>query len=160
MDIKVGVLTISDRSHRKEREDASGPAIIEIAKKNLFDVKKYEIVPDEKDIIKEKLVDWVDNSGLDLVITTGGTGIAARDVTPEATVEISEKEVPGFSEAMRFKSISSTSHAMLSRAKSVIRKKSLIVNLPGSPKAVKECLNVILPAIPHAIEILKGQAKE
>ena len=160
MNMRIGVLTISDRSFRNERKDESGPTIIEIVKEKLGDVLQYEVVPDEKDIIKKKIIAMIDNLNIDLIFTTGGTGVSIRDVTPEATSEVGDKEVPGFAEAMRAKSFIITPHALLSRAKAVIRKKSLIINLPGSPKAVKECLDVILPAIPHAIEVLKGQAKE
>lgn len=158
--MNVGVLTISDRSFRGERKDESGPAIIEIIKKNLWTVSKYEIIPDEKEIIKKKLIEMVDSLNIDLIITSGGTGVSHRDVTPEATSEVGEKEIPGFAEVMRAKSLNKTPHAMLSRAKAVIRKNSIIINLPGSPKAVNECLETILPAIPHAVEVLKGIAKE
>jgi len=159
--IKVGVITISDRSFRGERKDESGPALIELVKEHFKEVSiKYELVPDEKDMIKEKLITMVDYMKLDLILTTGGTGVSLRDVTPEATIEIAEKEVPGFAEAMRFNSLKITPNAMLSRAKAVLREKTLIINLPGSPKAVKECFNVIIPAIPHALEVIKSKAKE
>ncbi|MEK6647571.1 MAG: molybdopterin adenylyltransferase [Candidatus Firestonebacteria bacterium] len=162
MKIRVAVLTVSDRSSRGERQDESGPAIIEEVKKFFEEIElvKCEIVPDEQDIIKEKIITYTDSLKTDLVLTTGGTGVALRDVTPEATLSVIEKEVPGFSEIMRQESFKKTPNALLSRAVSGTRGKSLIINLPGSPKAVRECLSIIHPAIFHAIEILKGVAKE
>jgi molybdenum cofactor synthesis domain-containing protein len=123
-------------------------------------VVNYDIVPDEKELIVEKLVRWADRDNMDVVITTGGTGLTPRDVTPEATMAVVDRIVPGFAEAMRAESLKKTPHAMLSRAVVGTRGKCLIVNLPGSPKAVRECLAVILPALPHAVETLKGQAGE
>ena len=121
---------------------------------------RYDIIPDERDIISQKLVQWADNEGIDLIITTGGTGLSPRDVTPEATSAVVERIVPGFAEAMRAESLKKTPMAVLSRGVAGIRGSSLIINLPGSPKAVRECLDVILPALPHAIEVLKGEAVE
>jgi molybdenum cofactor synthesis domain-containing protein len=120
----------------------------------------YSIVPDEKELIVEKLVEWADEDNLDVVVTTGGTGLTPRDVTPEATLAVVDRIVPGFAEAMRAESLKKTPRAMLSRAVVGTRGKCLIINLPGSPKAVRECLEVILPALPHAVETLKGQAGE
>ena len=120
----------------------------------------YDIVPDEKEIISQKLIQWVDNEGFDLIITTGGTGLSPRDVTPEATLAVVERIAPGFAEAMRAESRKKTPMAVLSRGVAGIRGSSLIINLPGSPKAVRECLEVILPALPHAMEVLKGTAVE
>ena len=154
----VGILTISDRGSRGERQDKSGEAIREVLSGMDVSIVNYDIVPDEKDLIVEKLVKWADN--LDMVITTGGTGLTPRDVTPEATLAVVDRVVPGFAEAMRAESLKKTPHAMLSRAVVGTRGKCLIVNLPGSPKAVRECLQVILPALPHAVETLKGQANE
>lgn len=154
--IKVGILVISDKASRGERKDESGPIMKEMVKKLPAEVSEYKIIPDEKDQIKEKLINWVDKLRLDLILTSGGTGIGPRDVTPEATKEVIEKEVPGFAEAMRIKGLEKTSFSMLSRAIVGTRKKSLIINLPGSPKAIKENLKVILPAVKHGIEILKG----
>jgi molybdopterin adenylyltransferase len=154
----VGVLTISDKGSRGERQDKSGEAIREVLSGMDVSVLSYDVVPDEKDLIVEKLVKWADN--LDMVITTGGTGLTPRDVTPEATLAVVDRIVPGFSEAMRAESLKKTPHAMLSRAVVGTRGKCLIVNLPGSPKAVRECLQVILPALPHAVETLKGQSDE
>jgi molybdenum cofactor synthesis domain-containing protein len=154
--IRVGILVISDKASRGERKDESGPIMKEMIKKLPAEVSKYKIIPDEKDQIKESLINWVDKLKLDLILTSGGTGIGARDITPGATKEVIEKEVPGFVEAMRIKGLEKTPFSMLSRAIVGTRKKSLIVNLPGSPKAVKENLEVVLPALKHGIEILKG----
>jgi len=158
--IKVGILTISDKGSRGEREDLSGKVIEEIVKKINGEVKYYQIVPDEKDIIQEELIKAVDKLHLDLILTTGGTGLGKRDVTPEATSAIIEKEVPGISEIIRSESFKKTNRAILSRGMAGIRKESLIINLPGSPKGVRESLEIILEALPHGIEILKGQATE
>jgi molybdopterin adenylyltransferase len=154
--IKVGILVISDKASRGERQDESGPIMKEMVKKLPAEVSEYKIIPDEKDQIKKNLLNWVDKLRLDLILTSGGTGIGMRDVTPEATKEVIEKELPGFEEAMRIKGLEKTPFSMLSRAIVGTRKKSLIVNLPGSPKAVKENLEAILPAVKHGIEILKG----
>ena len=158
--IKVGIITISDKGSRGEREDLSGKVIEEIVKKINGEVKYYQIIPDEKDIIQEELIKAVDKLHLDLILTTGGTGLAKRDVTPDATLEVIEKEVPGISEIIRSESFKKTNRAMLSRGMAGVRKESLIINLPGSPKGVRESLEIILEALPHGIEILKGQATE
>lgn len=158
--IKVGILTISDKGSRGEREDLSGKVIEEVVKKINGEVKYYQIIPDEKDIIQEELIRAVDNLHLDLILTTGGTGLGKRDVTPDATLAIIEKEVPGISEIIRSESFKKTNRAILSRGVAGIRKESLIINLPGSPKGVKESLEIILDALPHGIEILKGQVTE
>lgn len=158
--IKVGILTISDKGSRGEREDLSGKVIEEVVKKVKGEVKYYKIIPDEKDIIQEELIKAADNLHLDLILTTGGTGLAKRDVTPDATLEVIEKEVPGISEIIRSESFKKTNRAILSRGVTGIRKESLIINLPGSPKGVRESLEIILDALPHGVEILKGQATE
>ena len=158
--IKVGILTISDKGSRGEREDLSGKVIEEVIKKINGEVKYYQIIPDEKDIIQEELIKAVDKLHLDLILTTGGTGLGKRDVTPEATSAIIEKEVPGISEIIRSESFKKTNRAILSRGMAGIRKESLIINLPGSPKGVRESLEIILEALPHGIEILIGQATE
>jgi molybdenum cofactor synthesis domain-containing protein len=158
--IKVGILTISDKGAAGKREDKSGRVIRETVGKIKAEVTAYEIIPDEKEIIKEKIKFMVDELKIDLILTTGGTGISLRDVTPEATKEIIEKEVPGLTEAMRMESFKITPHALISRAVAGIRKQSLIINLPGSPKGVRECLDTILQTIPHAVEILKGEVKD
>ncbi|MGQ9608444.1 MAG: molybdopterin adenylyltransferase [bacterium] len=155
--ILSAILTISDRSFFGEREDSSGPIIHDVLQKINSEVIFHQIVPDEKDIIEQKLIELSDSIKVDLIITTGGTGLSPRDVTPEATLEIIDKRVPGLEEAMRAESMKITPHGMLSRAVAGVRGRTLIVNLPGSPKAVKENLSVILLAIPHAIDILKGK---
>ena len=158
--IKVGILTISDKGSKGEREDLTGKVIEEVVKKINGEVKYYQIIPDEKDIIQKELIKVVDKLHLDLILTTGGTGLAKRDVTPEATLEVIEKEVSGISEIIRSESFKKTDRAILSRGVAGIRKESLIINLPGSPKGVRESLEIVLEALPHGIEILKGQAAE
>lgn len=158
--IKVGILTISDKGSIGEREDLSGKVIEEVVKKINGEVEYYQIIPDEKDIIQEELIKAVDKLHLDLILTTGGTGLGKRDVTPEATLAIIEKEVLGISEIIRSESFKKTNRAILSRGVAGIRKESLIINLPGSPKGVRESLEIVLDALPHGIEILKGQAAE
>ncbi len=155
--ITVGILTVSDSSYRGEREDLSGPLIREMVTERLkAKVELEAVVPDDVNIIKGTLMVWADEVGLDLIITTGGTGFGPRDVTPEATKAVIEREAPGLAEAMRAEGLKVTPHAMLSRAVCGIRGRTLIVNLPGSPKAVRENLETILPAIPHGIELLQG----
>ncbi len=158
--IKVGILTVSDKGSKGEREDLSGKVIEEVVKKISGEIKYYQIIPDEKDIIQEELIKTVDKLHLDLILTTGGTGFAKRDVTPEATLEVIEKEVSGISEIIRSVSFKKTNRAILSRGVAGIRKESLIINLPGSPKGARESLEIVLEALPHGIEILKGQAAE
>jgi molybdenum cofactor synthesis domain-containing protein len=156
--ITVAVLTLSDKGSTGERDDASGLLIQELLKRIGAEVKSYDILRDEKDLIKEKLIQF--SAQVDLIITTGGTGLAPRDVTPEATLEIIEKEVPGIAEAMRLEGLKKTNRAMLSRAVAGVRGKCLIINLPGSPKAVRESLDAIIDVIPHAVEKLKGDPSE
>jgi molybdopterin adenylyltransferase len=156
----VGILTISDKGSRGERQDKSGETIREILPSIDARIVNYEIVPDEKELIVKKLIKWVDEDNLDVLITTGGTGLTPRDVTPEATLAVVDRIVPGIAEAMRTESLKKTPMAMLSRAVVGTRGKCLIINLPGSPKAVRECLEVVLPALSHAVETLKGQAGE
>ena len=156
----VGILTISDKGARGDREDKSGAVICEILASIDARIVNYEMIPDEKELIVKKLSKWADEDNLDVVITTGGTGLNPRDITPEATLAVVDRIIPGFAEAMRAESLKKTPHAMLSRAVVGTRGKCLIINLPGSPKAVRECLDVILPALPHAIETLKGQVAE
>jgi molybdenum cofactor synthesis domain-containing protein len=157
MILSLGILTISDRCSRGEAEDASGPAIRRIAMERLgAEVKAEACVPDEVNRISSLLVEWCDTRQLDLILTTGGTGFSPRDVTPEAMLAVIQRQAPGLGEAMRREGAKATPHAMLSRATAGMRGKTLIVNLPGSVKAVTEGLEVILPALPHAIEILTG----
>lgn len=156
--ITVAVLTLSDKGSKGEREDTSGPLIKDMLKNIEAEVKYYEVLPDEKALIKEKLIEY--SKKVDIILTTGGTGLSPRDVTPDATMEVIDKQVPGIAEAMRLEGLKKTGRAMLSRAIAGIKGKSLIINLPGSPKAVKENLSVILDVLPHAIEKLKGDTSE
>jgi molybdopterin adenylyltransferase len=156
----VGILTISDKGAQGQRYDKSGEVIRDSFSPLDSHIVKYEIVPDDMDVICHKLIGWADEGGVDVIITTGGTGLSQRDITPEATLSVVDKVVPGFTEAMRAKSLSKTPMAMLSRATAGVRGKCLIINLPGSPKAVRECLEVVLPAIAHAVEIIKGEVTE
>jgi len=156
MIIKIGILTISDRSSRKEREDLSGPALQKIANDQGWHVERLAVIPDELEEIKNTLIHWCDEAKLHLILTTGGTGFAPRDITPEATLQVIQKIAPGIAEAMRSESLKKTPHAMLSRSVAGIRGNSLIINLPGSPKAAVENLQVILPVMPHAIELIGG----
>jgi molybdopterin adenylyltransferase len=158
--ITFGILTISDKGSRGQRFDKSGETIREIVAQLNSSVVKYEIVPDETEIISGRLKEWADGDEVDVILTTGGTGLGHRDVTPEATLSVINKEVPGIAEAMRAKSLEKTPMAMLSRAVAGLRGRCLIVNLPGSTKAVQECLEVILPALSHAVAIIKGEITE
>ena len=158
--ITVGILTISDKGSQGEREDTSSQTIRQVLSGIDSRIVNYAIIPDEKPQISQTLMEWADNEGVDLILTTGGTGLSPRDVTPEATLDVLDKVAPGFSEAMRAESLKKTPHAVLSRGVSGTRNKTLIINLPGSAKAVKECLEVILPALPHAVETCRGDAAE
>jgi molybdenum cofactor synthesis domain-containing protein len=160
MNIKTAILTISDKGAAGQREDLSGPTIKEILASLDVEIIHQEIIPDERMLIAEKLMHCADKLGCDLVLTTGGTGFSPRDVTPEATLEVVDRLIPGIPEAMRAASLTKTPMAMISRAAAGIRGKTLIINLPGSVKAVKENLAVILPVLPHAIEILRGEGGE
>lgn len=155
MKLRVGILTVSDRSWRGERDDLSGPALVEISQQNDWDVVEILVVPDELDVLRDTLVLWADSGDLDIILTTGGTGFAPRDVTPEATRHVVDKLAPGLSEAMRAESRKITPHAMLSRSVAGIRGRVLIVNLPGSPKAARENLAVIQPVLRHAVQLLR-----
>lgn len=156
--ITAAILTLSDKGSKGEREDLAGPLIREMIAGIGATVEYYEILPDEKDLIKEKLMDY--SKKVDLVLTTGGTGLSPRDVTPEATFEVIDKEVPGIAETMRSAGLEKTKRAMLSRAVAGVRGQALIINMPGSPKAVKEGLEAIMEVLPHAIEKIKGDLKD
>jgi molybdopterin adenylyltransferase len=156
----AGILVISDRGWSGERPDKSGQVAKELIGRLGVEVAKYEVVPDETEVISKQLREWSDTVGLDLIVTSGGTGLSPRDVTPEATLAVIDKIIPGLTEAMRMATMKRKPEAILSRAVAGSRGKCLIVNLPGSPKAVKECLEVILPVLPHALEILGGKISE
>jgi molybdopterin adenylyltransferase len=160
MKIRAGVLTASDKRSAGAAEDLSGRAIREVLEPREVTIEAYQVIPDEQPQIAARLREWADERRLDLILTTGGTGLAPRDVTPEATLAVIDREVPGLAEAMRAASLAKTPHAMLSRAVAGIRGRTLIVNLPGSPKAVRECLEVLLPVLPHAVETLRGDVGE
>jgi molybdenum cofactor synthesis domain-containing protein len=152
--MQIGILTISDRGAASQTEDKSGPLIAQIIEQRTpWTADKQAIIPDEQSIIVETLLQWC-RSGSNLILTTGGTGFAPRDVTPEATRQVIEREAPGIAEALRAESLKITRHAMLSRAIAGIRGQTLIINLPGSPKAVKENLDILLPILPHALDLL------
>ena len=157
---RVGILTASDKGAAGEREDLSAGAIREIVSGLGWVVEVYRVVPDDPDKISHALIDMADREGLDLVLTTGGTGFSPRDNTPEATRSVIEREAPGIPEVMRAVSLNKTPRAMLSRAVAGIRKSTLIINLPGSQKAVRECLEAIIEALPHGLEILTGRGGE
>ena len=155
MTIRFGILTLSDRSSRGERPDSSGPALTRLIQAEGWSVVKQSILPDEESAIREILINWADSSEIDVILTTGGTGFSPRDVTPEATRAVIERDVPGLAEAMRAASLKITPHAMLSRIVTGIRKKTLIINLPGSPKGAVENLQVVLPVLGHAVQLLR-----
>ena len=152
--MRVAILTVSDRGARGEYEDRSGPLLAEIIQnKTPWQVSQRAVVPDEKTEIANRLIQWC-NAGINLILTSGGTGFSPRDVTPEATQSVIERETPGIAEALRAESLKITRHAMLSRAVAGIRGRTLIINMPGNPKAVRENMDVLLPILPHALELL------
>ena len=155
---RVAMITSSETGYRGEREDLSGPASREIVEKNGYKVVSMDILPDDRAMLSKKMAELADNNTAELILTTGGTGFSPRDIMPEATEDIIDRRVPGIPEAMRAYSMTITKRAMLSRATAGIRKKTLIVNLPGSPKAVKESLEYIIDPLAHGIEIMTGEA--
>ncbi|MBN2516718.1 MAG: MogA/MoaB family molybdenum cofactor biosynthesis protein [Deltaproteobacteria bacterium] len=158
--ITAGIITVSDKGSRGEREDLSGKEIEKLLLDISIQATEYDIIPDEREVIRSRLICYVDEKKIDLIITTGGTGVSPRDVTPDATLDVIEREVPGMAETMRRESTAKTPHGMISRAVVGIRKQSLIINLPGSPRAVRENLSVILPALRHTIEKIKGDESD
>jgi len=158
-EFRIGVLTLSDKGARGEREDVSGQVVREMVA-GLGEVSRYQVIPDDLETIVETLVKWVDEYHLDLILTTGGTGLSPRDVTPVATARVIDWEIPGLAEAMRAASLLKTPHAMLSRALVGVRGASMIINLPGSPKGVRENLEVVLPALSHGLRKLKGDPED
>jgi molybdenum cofactor synthesis domain-containing protein len=158
--IKTGILTISDKGSQGLRQDEGGPLILSLLAQDLYQVVSRATVPDDLASIVNMLVEWSDRHHLDLILTTGGTGLSPRDITPEATSRVLEKEIPGMTEAMRLEGLKYTPHAQLSRAKAGLRGQTLIVNLPGSLKAIQQMLPVVLPAVPHAIEKIKGDPRD
>jgi molybdopterin adenylyltransferase len=154
--INAAVLTVSDKGSRGERADSGGEYIVAALRKLGIAVDRYEIVPDELESIAAKLKQWAD-SGADLIFTTGGTGLAPRDVTPEATLQVIEKEVPGIADMLRSSGFKNTPTAILSRGVAGVRGRCLIINLPGNPRAVQEYIELVMPVIPHAIDTLQGK---
>jgi molybdopterin adenylyltransferase len=154
MSIQFGILTLSDRSSSGERADISGPALADLIRAQNWSVAKQAILPDDESAIRATLIEWADSGEVDVILTTGGTGFAPRDITPEATRAVIERDTPGLAELMRAESSRKTPHAMLSRAVAGIRGQTLIVNLPGNPKGALENLQTILPVLPHAIQLL------
>lgn len=158
--IKAGVLTISDKGFKGQRKDESGPLVAEILTKAGYTVERQSIVPDYYEKIVECLIEWVDQDGLSIIVTTGGTGVSPTDVTPEATLKVIRYQIPGMAEAMRTASLTKTPHAMLSRAIVGVRGNTLIINLPGSPEGAKENLTVVLPAVNHALAKIAGDSSD
>ena len=158
--MKAGILTLRDKGARGERTDLSGPALTEWLRSRGVETAAYEMIPDEMELISDKLAEWADSGMLDIILTTGGTGVSPRDVTPEATVKILEREIPGLGELMRFRSLSKTPSASLSRAVAGIRGKTLIINLPGSPKGAVENIEAVWDAIPHAVAKIQGDPSD
>jgi molybdopterin adenylyltransferase len=158
--MKAAILTLSDRCSTGERQDGSGPALQAWLEERGVTVTHTEVIPDEAQLISDKLVEWADSDRFDLILTTGGTGVSPRDVTPEATERIVDRILPGFGELMRMESLKKTMNAIISRAVAGIRKKTLIINLPGSPKGATECIGFVWGAVPHAVAKIQGDPEE
>jgi len=157
MALRVGILTVSDKGARGERADTSGEAVREMLASVEATVERYEVVPDEKEVVASRLREWADEADLALIVTNGGTGLSPRDVTPEATLSVVERLVPGMAEAMRQEGLKHTPMSMISRAVVGVRGRTLIVNLPGSERGVRESLTYLLPVLPHAVEMVRGE---
>ncbi|OPL15844.1 MAG: molybdenum cofactor biosynthesis protein [delta proteobacterium MLS_D] len=158
--MSAGVITVSDRGARGERKDLSGQVVRELLESLPAEVRAYRIVADEKEEIAGVIIQFVDNEKLDIVVTTGGTGVSPRDVTPDATISVIDRDIPGMAEVMRLESLKKTPHAMISRAVVGIRGSSLIINLPGSPRGASENLAAIMPALKHAVDKIKGDPSD
>lgn len=156
----AAVITISDKGYTGEREDTGGPLLCEMLKKEGYEIAYTSIAPDEKELIEKELIHAVDDLDIALIVTTGGTGFSPRDVTPEATIAVCQRMTPGIPEAMRYESLKVTNRAMLTRAQAGIRGRTLIINMPGSPKAIKENLSAILPPLEHGLEMLRGKKRD
>ena len=157
---RAGIITVSDKAAQGQREDLSGPAIAEMLAGTAFSITRTVIVPDEIGQIADAIIEFADRERLDLILTTGGTGVSPRDLTPEATLRVLDKEIPGMAEAMRYSGMMVTPHAMLSRAVAGVRGNSLIINLPGSPKGATENLAAIMPSLSHAISKIQGDQSD
>lgn len=158
--MKAGILTLSDKGARGERIDLSGPALTDWLGRNGVETAVYEMIPDDMELISAKLAEWADSGAMDIILTTGGTGVSPRDVTPEATMKILERVIPGLGELMRFRSLAKTPSAAISRAVAGIRGRTLIVNLPGSPKGAVENLEAVWDAVPHAVAKIQGDPSD
>lgn len=158
--MNAAILTLSDRCSTGERADGSGPALKTWLEEREVHVLHTEVIPDEGSLISQKLTEWADSGRFDLILTTGGTGVSPRDVTPEATERVVHRLLPGFGEVMRMESLKKTPNAMISRAVAGIRKQTLIINLPGSPKGATECISFVWPAVPHAVAKMQGDPEE
>lgn len=158
--MKAGILTLSDKGARGERTDLSGPALTDWLGRHGVETAVYEMIPDDMELISAKLAEWADNGALDIILTTGGTGVSPRDVTPEATMKILERVIPGLGELMRFRSLAKTPSAAISRAVAGIRGRTLIINLPGSPKGAVENLEAVWDAVPHAVAKIQGDPSD
>jgi molybdopterin adenylyltransferase len=159
MTIRFGILTISDRSARGERADASGPALADMIRSQAWSIVKQGVLPDDDSAIRTRLREWADRGDVDVILTTGGTGFAPKDVTPEATRAVLDREAPGLAEAIRTAGLAKTPHSMLSRLVTGIRKKTIIINLPGNPKGAVESLEVIIPVLEHAVKLMQDDPK-